>query len=88
MLINNNFFSLTKGLFTYKAYCWYRKYIKSNFSKYQIKDLTGFKPLVKRIQNNIIPLIAIVGTNFNKLKACIIVAVKLTGKLNMLLIVL
>jgi hypothetical protein len=45
------------------------------------------KLLVKRIRNNIIPLIAI-RTNLNKLKAYIIVAVKLTSELNMLLIAL
>ena len=50
--------------------------------------MTGFKLPVKRIWNNVIPLVAVVGTNLNKLKAYIIVAVKLTGKLNMLLITL
>jgi hypothetical protein len=39
--------------------------------------LTDFKPLVKRIRNNIVPLIAVVGTDLDKLKACVIVAVKL-----------
>ncbi len=88
MLISNDLFSLTKGLFIYRAYYQYREYIKSNFSKHQIKALTYFKPLVKRIRNNIIPLIAIVGTDLNKLKACVIVAVKLTNELNTLLITL
>ena len=50
--------------------------------------MTNFKPLVKRIRNNIISLITIVGTDFSKLKAYIIVAVKLTGELNTLLIIL
>jgi hypothetical protein len=50
--------------------------------------LTGFKPPVKRIWNDVVPLIAIVGTNLNKLKAYVIVAVKLTGELNTLLIAL
>ena len=88
MLISNDLFSLTKGLFIYRAYRRYREYIKSNLSKHQIKDLTDFKPLVKRIRNDVIPLIAVVGTDLNKLKAYIIVAVKLTSELNMLLITL
>ena len=45
-------------------------------------------PLVKRIRNNIIPLIAVIRTDLNKLKAYIIVVVKLTGEFNTLLIVL
>jgi len=49
--------------------------------------LTDFKPPVKRIRNDVVPLIA-VGTNLNKLKAYVIVAVKLTGELNTLLIAL
>ena len=56
--------------------------IKSNLSKYWIKDLTNFKPPVKRIRNDIIPLIAIIRTDLSKLKACIIAAVKLTSELN------
>ena len=50
--------------------------------------MTNFKPPVKRIRNNIIPLIAIIRADLDELKAYIIVAVKLTGKLNTLLIVL
>jgi hypothetical protein len=50
--------------------------------------LTNFKPLVKRIRNDIIPLIAVIRVDLNKLKACVIVIVKFTGELNMLLIVL
>jgi hypothetical protein len=50
--------------------------------------LTGFKPLVKRIRNNIILLIAVIKTDLNKLKACVIVVVKLTSELNTLLIAL
>ena len=88
MLISNNLFSLTKGLFIYKAYYQYREYIKGDLSKYWIKDLTDFKPPVKRIRNNVIPLTVIIATNLNKLKACVIVAVKLTSKLNTLLITL
>ena len=85
MLINDNLFSLTESLFVYRVYCRYREYIKSNLSKYWIKDLTDFKPPVKRIRNNIVPLIA-GGIDLNKLKACIIVVVKLIGELNTLLI--
>jgi len=50
--------------------------------------LTNFKPPVKRIRNNIIPLIAVFGTDLNKLKACVVVVVKLTGELDTLLIAL
>jgi len=50
--------------------------------------LTDFKLLVKRIRNNVILLIAIIKADLNKLKAYIIIAVKLTGELNMLLITL
>jgi len=50
--------------------------------------LTDFKSLVRRIRNNIIPLFTIIKININKLKAYIIVAVKLTNKLNTLLIIL
>ena len=88
MLISNNPFRLTKGLFIYRAYYQYIEYIKSNFSKYQIKSLTDIKPLVKRIRNNIIPPIITIKIDLNKLKAYIIVAVKLTSKLNTLLIIL
>ena len=49
--------------------------------------MTDFKPLVKRIRNDVIPLIA-VGTDLNKLKVYIIIIVKLTSKLNTLLIIL
>ena len=52
-----------------------------------MKDLTDFKPLIKRIRNNIILLITIIGTDLNKLKAYIIITVKLTGELNILLII-
>ena len=50
--------------------------------------MTDFKLLVERIRNNIILLITIIRTDFNKLKACIVVAVKLTSNLNTLLIIL
>ena len=85
MLISNNLFSLTKDLFIYRAYSQYREDIKSDLSKRQIEDLTDFKPLGKRVRNNIVYLIAIVSTDFNKLKACIIVAIKLTSEFNTLL---
>ena len=87
MLINNNFFGLAKGLFAYKAHRQYKKHIKSNLGKCWIKDLTDFKPPVKRIKNDIIPLIA-VRTDLDELKACIVITVKLTGELNTLLIAL
>ena len=48
--------------------------------------MTDFKLLVKRIRNNIV-LLAAIKTNFNKLKAYIIVVVKLTDEFNMLLII-
>ena len=51
-----------------------------------MKNLTDFKPLVKRIRNSIIPLITTIKIDLNKLKAYVIVAVKLTRKLNTLLI--
>ena len=85
MLISNDLFSLTKNSFTCKAYSQYRKYIKSNLSKRWIEDLTDFKPPGKRVRNNIIHFIAIVSTDFNELKACVVVAIKLTGELNTLL---
>ena len=88
MLINNNPFSLVKGLFAYRAYYYYREYIKSNFNKYWVKGLTNFKPEIKRIGNNIILFIAVIGADFNKLKAYIIVIVKLAGELNTVLIML
>jgi hypothetical protein len=72
-------------LFIYRAYSRYREDIKSNLSKCWIKDLTDFKPLGKRVRNNIIYLIAIISTDLNKLKACVIVVIKLTSELNMLL---
>jgi len=50
--------------------------------------LTDFKPLVKRIRNDVILLITVIGTDLNKLKAYVIVAVKLTSELNTLLITL
>ena len=50
--------------------------------------MTDFKPPVKRIRNNIIPLIAVIRTDLNEFKAYIIIAVKLTSKLNTLLIAL
>jgi hypothetical protein len=50
--------------------------------------LTDFKPPVERIRNNIIPLVTIIRMDLNELKAYIIIAVKLTGKLNILLITL
>ena len=50
--------------------------------------MTDFKPLVKRIRNNNILFITIIKTDFNKLKAYIIITVKLTSKFNTLLIIL
>jgi len=50
--------------------------------------LTNFKPLVERIRNNVVPLITVFGTDLDELKACVVVAVKLTGELDMLLIAL
>ena len=50
--------------------------------------MIDFKPLVKRININIIPLIAIIKIKFNKLTAYIIVVVRLTSKLNTLLLIL
>ena len=47
--------------------------------------MTNFKPLGKRVRNNIVYLIAIVSTDLNKLKACIVIVIKLTSKLNTLL---
>ena len=73
MPINNNLFSLTKDLFIYRAYNWYREYIKSDFGKRQIENLTNIKPLLERIRNDIIYFIVIVSINFNKLKAYIVV---------------
>ncbi len=48
-------------------------------------DLTDFKPLSKRVRNNIIYFIAIISIDLNKLKAYIIVAIKLTSEFNTLL---
>ena len=62
--------------------------IRSNFSKCWIKDLTDFKPPVERIKNNVIPLVAIVRTDFNEFKACVIIVIKLIGEFDMLLIAL
>ena len=42
--------------------------------------------LGKRIRNNIIYLVTVIGTDLDKLKACVIVVIKLTGELNLLLI--
>ena len=50
--------------------------------------MTDFKPLVKRIRNNVVLLVAVVRTDLDKLKAYVVVAVKLTGELNTLLIAL
>jgi hypothetical protein len=50
--------------------------------------LTDFNPPVERIRNDIVLLVAVIGTDLNKLKACVIVVVKLTGELDMLLIAL
>jgi len=50
--------------------------------------LTDFKLLVERIRNDVVPLVTVVGTDLNKLKACVVVAVKLTSELNTLLIAL
>ena len=49
--------------------------------------MTNFKPPVERIRNNVILLITVVRTDLDKLKAYIIVIVKLTGKLHTLLII-
>ena len=48
--------------------------------------MTSIKPLGKRIRNDIVYLITIIGIDLNKLKAYVIVAIKLTGELNPLLI--
>ena len=48
--------------------------------------MTSIKPPGKRIRNDIVYLITVIGTDLNKLKACVIVAIKLTGELNPLLI--
>jgi len=50
--------------------------------------LTDFKPPVERIRNDGVPLVAVVRTNLDELKACVVVAVKLTGELDTLLIAL
>ena len=50
--------------------------------------MTDFKPPVEGIRNDVFPPIAVVGTNLDELKACVVVAVKLTGELNTLLIAL
>ena len=87
-LISNNPFSLAKGSFIYRAHRRYREQIKGDLGKYWIKDLTDFKPPVKRIRNDVVPLVAVIRADLNKLKACVIVAVKLIGELNTLLIAL
>ena len=50
--------------------------------------MTDFKPPVERIRNNIVLLIAVIRADLNKLKAYIIIAVKLIGELDMLLVTL
>jgi hypothetical protein len=50
--------------------------------------LTDFKPPVERIRNDVVPLIAVVRTDLDELKAYVVVAVKLTGELDTLLIAL
>ena len=50
--------------------------------------MIDFKLPVKRIRNDIVLLITIIKTDLDKLKAYIVVAVKLTGELNTLLITL
>lgn len=84
-MIPTDLFSLTKDSFACRAYSQYRKYIKSNLGKRWIEDLTDFKPPGKRVRNDIVHLIAIVSTDLNELKACVVVAIKLTGELNTLL---
>ena len=44
--------------------------------------MTNIEPLGERIRNDIVYLIAVVGTDLNKLKTCVVVAIKLTGELN------
>ena len=48
--------------------------------------MTDFKLPVKRIRNDVVPLVAVIKTDLNKLKAYVIVAVKLTSKLDIFLI--
>ena len=48
--------------------------------------MTSIKPPGKRIRNNIV-YFAVVSTDLDKLKACVVVVIKLTGELNPLLIV-
>jgi len=73
---------LTEDSFACRAYSWYREHIKSDLSKCWIEDLTNIEPPGKRVRNDIVYLVAIVGTDLNKLKACVIVAIKLTSELN------
>ena len=87
-LISNDLFGLTESSFACRAYRQYREHIESNLSKCWIKDSTDFKPLVERVRNDVVPLVAIVGTDLDELKACVVVAVKLTGELDTLLIAL
>ena len=57
-----------------------------------MEDLTDFKPLGKRVRNNIVYLIAVISADLNKLKTYVIVVVnlssELSGELNTLLITL
>ena len=53
-----------------------------------LKDLINFKLLSNKVRNNIIYFIIIININFNKLKAYVIVVIKLTGKFNTLLAIL
>ena len=46
--------------------------------------MTDFKPPSKRVRNDIVYLIAIVSTDLNELKACVVVAIKLSSELNTL----
>ena len=50
--------------------------------------MTDFKPPVKRIRNDVVPLVAVIRADLDELKACVVVAVKLIGELDTLLIAL
>ena len=50
--------------------------------------MINLKPLVERIKNDVVLLVAVIRVDLDKLKACVVVVVKLTGELDMLLIVL
>ena len=50
--------------------------------------MTDFKPLSKRVRNDIVYLITIISMDFNELKAYIVVVIKLTSEFNTLLTVL